>query len=149
MAKQNLNAAIRNLPRESPLVFRIWRRPFQLDPSLSTAAIANPGTTKSVAKRDRLWLEPGGNESDMRNLQFRGQQHNVSFSFDGAVTNTRDSLRLVLWAQSLGRNEQLMTALGWRHFRATRGCFNRTSTLECLSDHKGVKKEASTLFERP
>ena len=31
--------------------------------------------------------------------------------------------------------------------RATRGCFNRTSTLECLSDHKGVKNEASTLRE--
>ena len=28
--------------------------------------------------------------------------------------------------------------------RATQGCFNCTSTLECLSDHKGVKKEAST-----
>ena len=30
---------------------------------------------------------------------------------------------------------------------ATQGCFNRTSTLECLSDHKGVKNEASTLRE--
>ena len=31
------------------------------------------------------------------------------------------------------------------HGRATQECFNRTSTLECLSDHKGVKKEASTV----
>ena len=30
---------------------------------------------------------------------------------------------------------------------ATRGRFNRTSTLECLSDRKGVKKNASTLRE--
>ena len=31
--------------------------------------------------------------------------------------------------------------------RATQGCFNCTSTLECLSDHKGVEKEASTFRE--
>ena len=30
---------------------------------------------------------------------------------------------------------------------ATQGCFNCTSTLECLSDRKGVKKNASTLRE--
>ena len=33
--------------------------------------------------------------------------------------------------------------------RATRGCFNCTSTLECLSDHKGVKKERSIHLSRP
>ena len=31
--------------------------------------------------------------------------------------------------------------------RATQGCFNCTSTLECLSDRKGVKKNPSTLRE--
>ena len=30
---------------------------------------------------------------------------------------------------------------------ATQGCFNGTSTVECLSDHKGVKKEASTVLD--
>ena len=117
MAKQNLNAAIRSLPEESPLVFRIWRRPFQLDGSLNTAAVStadNP--TKSVAKRDRLWLEEGGDARDMASLKARGKRANIAFSFDGAVTNTRDSLRLVMWAQKYGRNEELMTALGWRHF---------------------------------
>mmetsp|Transcript_14756 Transcript_14756/g.45726 ORF Transcript_14756/g.45726 Transcript_14756/m.45726 type:complete len:226 (-) Transcript_14756:38-715(-) len=52
----------------------------------------------------------------MANLHRQGAEHGVRFSFDGPVTNSRSSLRLVLWAQSLGRNEELMAALGWRHF---------------------------------
>ena len=117
MAKQNLNAAIRNLPEGSPLVFRIWRRPFQLDASLNkTGEPVRGHPVKSTAKRDRLWLEEGGNQEDMARLKLRGARTGVHFSFDGAVTNTRDSLRLVMWAQKWGRNEELMTALGWRHF---------------------------------
>ena len=121
-----------------------------------------PGAaTESVAKRDRLWLVDGGDVDDMANLHRQGAEHGVRFSFDGPVTNSRSSLRLVLWAraprrsvcaaapprvgtrlkrtiriscetddlaaprevgstraqaQSLGRNEELMAALGWRHF---------------------------------
>mmetsp|Transcript_7741 Transcript_7741/g.21724 ORF Transcript_7741/g.21724 Transcript_7741/m.21724 type:complete len:146 (+) Transcript_7741:336-773(+) len=32
------------------------------------------------------------------------------------TSSALDSLRIVLWAQSLGRNEEFMAALGWRHF---------------------------------
>ena len=41
--------------------------------------------------------------------------------------------------------ERMLEALA--AIRATQGCFNCTSTLECLSDRKGVTKNPSTLRE--
>lgn len=40
----------------------------------------------------------------------------MKFSWTGKTSSAMDSLRLVLWAQSKGRNEEFMAALGWRHF---------------------------------
>ena len=162
MAKQNLNVAVNALDDDSPLVFRIWRRPFQLDPTLEKTATPTPGATiRSVAKRDRLWLEEGGDArasfgvatrvyatrdrpslGDMASLKERGAERGVAFSFDGAVTNTRDSLRLVLWAQSLGRNEQLMTALGWRHFGADMEMADRRVLLDACAE-AGLSRTAA------
>ena len=143
MAKQNLNVAINALDEDSPLVFRIWRRPFQLDPTLEKTATPTPGAKiRSVAKRDRLWLEEGGDARDMASLKERGAERGVAFSFDGAVTNTRDSLRLVLWAQSLGRNEQLMTALGWRHFAADMEMADRRVLLDACAE-AGLSRTAA------
>lgn len=90
-----------------------------LDPLLRTDGTPRPGSNPSVKKRDRLWhnLSPLGAEKDMEHLRSEADKYNIKYSFDGALTNTRDSLRLVLWAQACyGRNEELMTALGARHF---------------------------------
>ena len=147
MAKQNLNWAICSLDDDSPLVFRIWRRPFQLDPTLRKRPVAKAGATPSVAKRDRLWLKEGGNASDMASLQARGAERGVAFSFDGAVTNTRDSLRLVLWAQSLGRNEQLMTALGWRHFGEDMLMADRRVLLDACEEAGLARRAAADVLD--
>jgi len=71
-----------------------------------------------VKKRERLWhnVPTQVAVADMQKLKRQGQLYDVKFDFEGALTNTYDSLRLVLWAQTLGLNEELMTAYGWRHF---------------------------------
>lgn len=111
--KQYLHEAIRALDAASPLCFKIFRRPVMLDASLRSTALANNGR-----KRDRLWhnLNRHDAEKDMAHLEHEAAKYNIRYSFDGALTNTRDSLRLVLWAQTLGKNEELMAALGSRHF---------------------------------
>lgn len=45
-----------------------------------------------------------------------GKMYDVKYCWTGMTSPQTDSLRLVLWAQSLGLNEELMSALGWRHY---------------------------------
>ena len=96
--------------------------------------MANLGAEPSVAKRDRLWHVKGGNTEDMANLMERGAKRGIEFSFDGPVTNSRDSLRLVMYAQKLGRNEELMTALGWRHFSRDALLTDRRTLLDACEE---------------
>ncbi|CAJ1349010.1 unnamed protein product [Effrenium voratum] len=44
-----------------------------------------------------------------------GKKYGIQFSWNGMCSSALDSLRLVLWAQTKGKNEELMAALGWRH----------------------------------
>lgn len=45
-----------------------------------------------------------------------GRHYDVKYCWTGMTSSALDSLRLVLWAQSQGLNEEFMAALGWRHF---------------------------------
>lgn len=45
-----------------------------------------------------------------------GKMYDVKYSWTGMTSAQTDSLRLVLWAQTLGLNEEFMAALGWRHY---------------------------------
>lgn len=45
-----------------------------------------------------------------------GAEYDVEYSWKGLCSSAMDSLRLVLYAQSQGLNEEFMAALGWRHF---------------------------------
>lgn len=50
-----------------------------------------------------------------------GERYDIKYCWKGMTSTAWDSLRLVLWAQTLGLNEEFMAALGWRHFgRAAR-----------------------------
>lgn len=45
-----------------------------------------------------------------------GKMYDVKYCWTGMTSPQTDSLRLVLWAQSEGKNEELMAAMGWRHY---------------------------------
>mmetsp|Transcript_117296 Transcript_117296/g.378550 ORF Transcript_117296/g.378550 Transcript_117296/m.378550 type:complete len:156 (+) Transcript_117296:281-748(+) len=61
-----------------------------------------------------------------------GSEYNTTYSWRGMTSCALDSLRLVLWAQSQGRNEEFMEALGWRHFAQD----------ALLADHKVLTEAA-------
>lgn len=100
-------------------MFKVWRRPYALDTNLPTDPHSDKAAREpSLVKGDRLWL---GDQDE----RVHGEAHldevapafNIRYSWAGLQSNTVDSLRLVLWAQEEhGKNEELMAALGWRHF---------------------------------
>lgn len=76
-----------------------------------------PHYLQRAQKGRRLWL---GDEVMCRagehHLDSVAPAYGVKYSWRGLSSSAMDSLRLVLWAQSLGKNEEFMAALGWRHF---------------------------------
>ena len=92
----------------------------------------------------RVDVERGGGESGFR----AEYSHASGFVYDAERALAITNAHVVHGARTVGvvlsTGERCSAAvLG----RATRGCFNRTSTLECLSDRKGVKKRATTFRE--
>lgn len=69
-----------------------------------------------------------------------GAMYDVKYCWTGMTSSQTDSLRLVLWAQSLGLNEELMAALGWRHYGHGRRLADHKVLLEA-AEEAGLERE--------
>ena len=103
---------------------RLRRRPFFLYPG---------GEHTISAWGDRLdALYPGG-RSSIRSL---GERAGYAFNFDAPLSDTMDSHRLVLWADSqmAGHGEAVAQAIGIEYFERARRLDDREMLCACAAD---------------
>jgi len=125
----------------SPLMFKIWRRTMPLEDGA-------PEELKTATKGRRLWFdnEPARIQGQ-KLLDAIALQYNVKYSWEGRCSSARDSLRLVLWAQSHGRNEEFMSALGWRHFSKDLLLGDRNMLLDAVVEAGLDREEADQVLK--
>eukprot|EP00930_Biecheleria_cincta_P071654 TRINITY_DN59127_c0_g1_i1.p2 TRINITY_DN59127_c0_g1~~TRINITY_DN59127_c0_g1_i1.p2 ORF type:complete len:181 (-),score=26.01 TRINITY_DN59127_c0_g1_i1:6-548(-) len=103
---------------------------------------------KSVKKGERLWL---GSERDRRMgekmLDLVGPQYDIQYSWNGTTSSAKDSLRLVLWAQSKGKNEEFMSSLGWLHFSCDKRLADHGVLLDAVEDAGLDRQEAHRVLK--
>ncbi|CAE7487500.1 unnamed protein product [Symbiodinium sp. CCMP2456] len=76
-----------------------------------------------------------------------GPKYGIQFSWNGTSSSAMDSLRLLLWAQSQGKNEELMAALGWRHHSEDQQLANHKVLLDSVEEAGLDKAEAKKVLE--
>lgn len=126
----------------SPLVFKIFRRPLPLE----TGA---PPNLQRAKKGQRLWL--GDEEARKQGeamLNRVGPMYGVKYSWDSRCSSAFDSLRLVLWAQSQGKNEEFMAAIGWRHFGEDKQLADRQELLAAAEEAGLDRQQAEQVIDR-
>lgn len=76
-----------------------------------------------------------------------GQSAGFSFNFDAPLSDTMDSHRLVLWAESLeaGRGEDLAQAIGHQYFEGARLLADWDMLVECAGE-VGLDPEAALRY---
>eukprot|EP00930_Biecheleria_cincta_P033934 TRINITY_DN23484_c0_g1_i1.p2 TRINITY_DN23484_c0_g1~~TRINITY_DN23484_c0_g1_i1.p2 ORF type:complete len:161 (+),score=43.61 TRINITY_DN23484_c0_g1_i1:1146-1628(+) len=77
-----------------------------------------------------------------------GPMYGVKYSWDSRCSSAIDSLRLVLWAQSQGKNEELMAALGWRHFGEDQQLADRQVLLAAVEEAGLDRQQAEQMLDR-
>lgn len=126
----------------SPLVFKIFRRPLPLE----TGA---PPHLQRAKKGQRLWLgDEMAREQGEAMLNRVGPMYGVKYSWDSRCSSAFDSLRLVLWAQSHGKNEEFMAAIGWRHFGEDKQLSDRQELLAAVEEAGLDRQEAEQVLDR-
>jgi len=125
----------------SHLVFKIMRRPLPLEEG-------SPVHLQHAQKGRRLWL---GDEISRREgeamLDRVGPQYGIKFSWNGMCSSAMDSLRLVLWAQTLGKSEEFMAALGWRHHGEDQQLANHQVLLDAAEEAGLNRHEAQKVLD--
>lgn len=76
-----------------------------------------------------------------------GDMYDVKYCWTGMTSPQTDSLRLVLWAQSQGLNEELMSALGWRHYGQGARLADHKVLLDAVEEAGMDRAEASRVLK--
>ncbi|CAE7862479.1 unnamed protein product, partial [Symbiodinium sp. KB8] len=127
--------------RGKPQVYKIYRRPLPLEQG-------SPSHLLRAQKGKRLWH--GDEEARKKGeemLNRIGPKYGIQFSWNGTSSSAMDSLRLLLWAQSQGKNEELMAALGWRHHSEDQQLANHKVLLDSVAEAGLDKAEAKKVLE--
>lgn len=74
-------------------------------------------------------------------------KYGIKFSWNGLCSSAMDSLRLVLWAQTLGKNEEFMAALGWRHHGEDQQLANHQVLLDAAEEAGLDRQEAKKVLD--
>lgn len=108
----------------------------------------SPPELRRAQKGARLWLGDQGARREGENLlSVIGPEYGIKYSWDGYCSSAMDSLRLVLFAQSKGKNEEFMSALGWRHFGRDAKLSERSVLLDAAEEAGLSRKEAQDILE--
>lgn len=108
----------------------------------------SPPELRRAKKGARLWLgDEGARRVGENLLNVVGPEYGIKYSWDGHCSSAMDSLRLVLWAQSQGKNEEFMSALGWRHFGRDAKLSERAVLLDAAEEAGLSRKGAEDVIE--
>lgn len=76
-----------------------------------------------------------------------GPLYDIQYSWNGMTSPAKDSLRLVLWAQSKGKNEEFMSSLGWLHFSCDKRLADHDVLLDAVEDAGLDRQEAQQVLK--
>mmetsp|Transcript_52595 Transcript_52595/g.123025 ORF Transcript_52595/g.123025 Transcript_52595/m.123025 type:complete len:141 (-) Transcript_52595:120-542(-) len=83
-------------------------------------------------------------------MKAKGRQLGINFEFDTMVGNSLDSLRLLVWAETLGiegKQEELAEVLGAGHFEQKKSVGDHAALLEACESAGLERAEAKKILE--
>ncbi|KAI8365375.1 DSBA-like thioredoxin domain-containing protein [Radiomyces spectabilis] len=137
IGKRRLEKAIRHFTRSHPNVqFDVTWHPFQLDSTMTKLG-------RSKLEHYRRKFGPEKSLEIQKIMEEVGRQEKIQFSYNGDIGNTFDSHRLIYWARSLGKQNEIVEELFKLYFEEEKN-LGVLDTLVMAARRAGIDTQKAT-----